>query len=78
MFSVKDTNTVNGIATSNVGARDTRATNHACSKTPATETASENEPHGVADIANNHPPQPSDPTHPTTKQSPATTDLLRD
>ena len=47
MFSVKDTNTVNGIATNNVGANDTRATNHACSKTPATETALKHKPHGV-------------------------------
>ena len=32
MFSVNDTNTVNGIATNNVGANDTRATNHDCSR----------------------------------------------
>ncbi len=32
MLSVKLTNTVNGIATNNVGANDTRATNHDCSK----------------------------------------------
>ncbi len=42
ILSVKLTNTVNGIATNNVGANDTRATNHDCSKkTPATETAYE-------------------------------------
>ena len=29
---MKLTNTVNGIATSNVGANDTRATNHDCSR----------------------------------------------
>ena len=32
ILSVKLTNTVNGIATNNVGANDTRATNHDCSK----------------------------------------------
>ncbi len=32
MFSVKLTNTVNGIATNNVGAIDTRATNQHCSR----------------------------------------------
>ena len=52
MFSVKLTNTVNGIATSNVGARDTRATNHACSRNSATETAFKNERTASADIAN--------------------------
>jgi len=32
MFSVNDTSTVNGIATNNVGAIDTFATNHDCSR----------------------------------------------
>ena len=32
MFSVNDTNTVNGMATNNVGANDTRAMNQHCSK----------------------------------------------
>ncbi len=32
ILRVKLTNTVNGIATNNVGANDTRATNHDCSK----------------------------------------------
>ena len=67
----EDTNTVNGIATNNVGANDTRATNHACSKLPPLEAASRNTNRTAsADIANRPPTAAIGPDTPDDKAIP--------